>query len=158
MLNTASKSSLGTGKNAAGPMLLAFNLSEKWIIGGIAQHWWSFSGEDTANFKVNGQKFKRDRADVSLTDFQPVIRYRLSQTTNIGMAPNWRYNWETDQASIPVGIGFDTMVKIGRLPVKVGLEAYYYVEKSDEFAPDWQLRFLFIPVFPSPDWSKLPLF
>ena len=40
----------------------------------------------------------------------------------------------------------------------IGLEAYYYVEKDDDFGPDWQIRFLFIPVLPSPDWARRPLF
>jgi hypothetical protein len=93
-----------------------------------------------------------------LTDFQVVIRRRISPVTNIGMAPNWRYNWETDQLSLPIGGGFDTLIKIGKLPVKIGMEGYYYVEQDDNFGPKWQLRFLFIPVIPSPDWSRRPFF
>jgi hypothetical protein len=158
MLDTASKDSLGTGKFSAGPMALAFSITEKWVIGGVAQHWWSFAGEDKVEVDTNLGTFKRERPDVNLTDFQPVIRYRYSAMTNIGMAPNWRYNWETDQADIPIGLGFDTLVKIGKLPAKIGVEAYYYVEKSDDFGPDFQLRFLFVPVVPSPARSKIPLF
>jgi hypothetical protein len=99
-----------------------------------------------------------DRPDVNLTDIQPVIRYRLSALTNIGMAPNWRYNWETEQLSLPIGFGGDTLIKLGPLPVKIGLEAYYYVERDNDFGPRWQIRFLFIPVIPSPDWSRNPIF
>jgi hypothetical protein len=158
MLNTASDDSLGTGKNSAGPMALAFKITKKWILGGVAQHWWSFSGDDDIKVQTSAGVVRVDRPDVNLTDFQPVIRYRLSAKTNIGMAPNWRYNHETNQLSLPIGGGFDTLVQFGKLPVKIGLEAYYYVEKDDDFGPDWQLRLLFIPVLPSPDWSRRPLF
>ena len=158
MLDTASEDQLGTGKNSIGPMLLAFRLTEKWILGVIAQHWESVGGSDSYTVNTDAGKVKVDRADVSLTDIQPVIRYRLSPVTNIGMAPNWRYNHETDEASIPIGIGFDTLVKWGKLPIKIGLEAYHYVESNDKFGGDNQIRLLFIPIMPSPGWSKTPIF
>jgi hypothetical protein len=74
------------------------------------------------------------------------------------MGPNIQYNWETDELSLPVGMGFDTMINIGKLPVKIGAEAYYYVAQDDDFGPEWQLRFFFVPVLPSPKWSQKPLF
>ena len=158
MLPTATDDQLGSGKWSAGPMALALGITEKWIIGGVAQHWWSFAGED--NLKVNTSLGRAtvDRPDVNLTDFQYILRYRYSPLTNIGIAPNVRYNWETDELSLPVGMGFDTLIKIGKLPVKIGAEAYYYVKQDDEFGPKWQLRLLFVPVLPSPKWSKKPIF
>ena len=158
MLDTASDDFLGTGKNSAGPMVLAVGITEKWIVGVVAQHWWSFSGSDNIDVETSAGVVRVERPDVNLTDIQPIVRYRLSALTNIGMAPNWRYNHETDQLSLPIGIGFDTLVTFGKLPVKIGLEAYYFVEKDDDFGPDWQLRFLFVPVLPSPAWSRNPIF
>ena len=158
MLDTASEDQLGTGKNSAGPMGLAFSITDNWILGTVAQHWWSFSGEDKITIDTTLGPATVDRPDVSLTDIQPVVRYRVSPKTNIGAAPNWRYNWKTDELSLPIGIGGDTLVKFGKLPVKVGLEAYYYLESDDNFGPKWQLRFLFIPVVPAPAWSRNPIF
>ena len=158
MLNTATDNQLGTGKFSAGPMGLAFSITKKWILGAVAQHWWSFAGEDDLEVNTSSGPVRVERPDVNLTDIQPVIRYRVDVKTNIGLAPNWRYNWETDQLSLPIGIGGDTLIKIGPLPVKIGLEVYYYVERDDDFGPRWQLRFLFVPVIPSPDWARSPLF
>jgi hypothetical protein len=158
MLPTASDDRLGSGKWSAGPMALAVNMTDKWIIGGVAQHWWSFAGDDHVNIKTNLGKVKVDRPDVNLTDFQYIIRYRYSGKTNIGAAPNVQYNWETDQLNLPIGIGFDTLIKLGPLPVKVGAEIHKYVVKDDDFGPDWLLRLYFVPVVPSPAWSKSPLF
>jgi hypothetical protein len=158
MLNTATDDQLGTGKWSAGPMGIGMFISEKWILGGVAQHWWSFAGEDTIKVNTSLGKVRADRPDVSLTDFQPIIRYRVNNKTNIGLAPNWRYNWETDQLSLPLGMGADTLIYMGPLPVKVGLEAYYYVERDDDFGPKFQFRLLFVPVLPAPEWSRTPIF
>ncbi len=110
MLHTATNDQLGTGKSSAGPMGLVTHISEKWILGAVAQHWWSFAGEDKIKVKTSLGAVRVDRPDVSLTDIQPIIRYRVSNKTNIGLAPNWRYNWKTTQLSLPLGIGFDTLI------------------------------------------------
>ena len=148
MLDTASEKELGTGQNSVGPMALAVHVDDSWIYGVVAQHWWS----------VNEDK---DRDDVSLTDIQYIGRYRLTKDTNIGFSPNIRYNWEADGSNrwtIPVGIGMDTMIKMGPLPVKIGMEVYHYVKQPDEFGPDWQIRLFFVPVLPSPKWTQKALF
>lgn len=158
MLNTATDDFLGTGKNSVGPMALAVSITDKWVKGVVAQHWWSVGGDDKMRVNTDVGPVMVDRPDVNLTDLQVILRYRYSAMTNIGMAPNWRYNWETDEWSIPLGIGFDTMAKIGKIPAKVGLEAYYYVVQDDQFGPEWQLRFLFVPVMPAPESSRKPWF
>ena len=93
-------------------MALAVSITDKWIIGGVAQHWWSFAGDDTTTVNTSLGPVTVDRPDVNLTDFQYIIRYRYSVLTNIGIAPNVRYNWETDELSLPVWMGFDTLVKL----------------------------------------------
>ena len=148
MLDTASDDKLGTGKWSIGPMALAFHVGEKWIYGAVIQQWWSFAGDD-------------DREDVSLMDLQYVLRYRVSPTTNIGFGPNIRANWKADKKNrwtVPIGIGGDVLVKAGPLPMKIGAELYYYVEKPDDFGPEWQLRIMISPVLPAPAWSRTPLF
>ncbi len=148
MLDTASDDRLGTGKWSVGPMALAFHVDDKWIYGAVIQQWWSFAGDG-------------DREDVSLMDLQYVLRYRVSPTTNIGFGPNIRANWKLPRKnrwSVPIGFGGDVLVKAGPLPVKLGAELYYYVEKPDDFGPEWQLRIMVSPVLPAPAWSRKPLF
>lgn len=158
MFDTASEAQLGTGKNSAGPMALKFKITEKWIFGVIAQHWWSFSGQDSFTVNTTAGPTQVARSDVNLTDIQPVVRYRVSPLTNIGFAPNWRYNHETNQLDLPLGFGMDTLIKVGPLPLKIGMEAYYFAESSSSFGPEWQFRLFFVPVFPSPKWAQSPLF
>ncbi len=158
MFDTASEDQLGTGKNSAGPMFLKFKITEKWIYGVVAQHWWSFSGQETFSVNTSAGPVQVDRSDVSLTDIQPVFRYRVSAKTNIGFAPNWRYNWEANQLDLPIGFGMDTLINVGPLPLKIGMEAYYFVESSSRFGPEWQFRLFFVPVFPAPKWAQKALF
>ena len=158
MFDTASEDQLGTGKNSAGPMALQFKITEKWIFGYVAQHWWSFSGQETFTIDTNLGPVAIDRSDVNLTDIQPVVRYRVSPKTNLGFAPNWRYNHETNQLDLPIGFGMDTLINIGPLPLKIGMEAYYFVESSSDFGPEWQFRLFFVPVFPAPKWAGRALF
>lgn len=94
MMDTASDESLGTGKRSSGPMALGMYIDDNWILRGIYQHFWSFEGDS-------------HRDDVNLSDFQYIIRYRLTPETNIGIAPIIRYNWDAD-----------TLVKLGPIPTK----------------------------------------
>ena len=147
MFDTAVDPEYGTGRNSAGPMGLAFYVGEKWIFGALAQHWWDYSGHS-------------DRDHVNLTDVQYVLRYRLTKETNIGMGPNMQYNWNTHDFILPVGGGMDTMINIGPLPVKVGMEFYYYAAhgSNDDLHNDWHWRVFFVPILPSPKWSRNPIF
>jgi hypothetical protein len=82
----------------------------------------------------------------------------LRYYTNIGAAPNVQYNWETDELSLPIGMGFDTMGKFGKLPFKYGAEIHYYAVQNDDFGPQWRLRLYFVPVLAAPGGSKKALF
>jgi hypothetical protein len=129
-------------------MGLAFHIDDQWIYGTVVQHWWSVNDDN-------------DRNRVNLTDIQYVGRYRYNSETSIGFAPNIRYNWEADGGerwTIPVGLGVDTMIKIGPIPTKIGIELYHYVEQADKFGPEWQVRLFFTPVIPSPARAQKPLF
>jgi hypothetical protein len=132
-------------------MGLAFHIGPPggFILGTVIQHWWDFAGDD-------------DRNHVNLTNIQYIAFYRLTAETNIGLgSPNIIANWNADKDNrwtVPVGLGFNTTIKIGKLPVKVGVELHYYVEQPDSFGPEWNLRFIFSPVIPKPAFSKRPIF
>ena len=150
MLPTATDDIFGTNKWNAGPMGLAVHVGPPggWIFGAVGQHWWDYAGS-------------RNEDHVSLTNIQYICYYRLNAETNIGFSPNITVDWtaESDQRwTVPVGLGINTTTKIGPLPVKVGVEVYTYVEKPDNFGPDWGLRVIFTPIIPKPGFSKVPIF
>ena len=146
---TASETSLTTqGKDQAaiGPALTYFHMGEQWLYGGVFQHW---KGTGTPERNPNTM----EREDINLTDLQYVVRYRLSPTTQIGFGPNVQVDWNedgSDRFTVPVGFGGDTMIKIGKMPIRIGAELHYYVKQPDEFGPEWNLRLFAIPVMPNP--------
>ena len=48
--------------------------------------------------------------------------------------------------------------KIGKMPIKVGIEGQYYLESNDVFGQDGNIRFTITPALPAPDFAKKPLF
>jgi hypothetical protein len=141
---TAEEDVLGQGKWQAGPAVLLARLAPNvggFNLGALAQHWWSYAGDS-------------DREDVSQTDIQYFINYRLTKTALVGMTPNIRINWEADdnddKLTLPVGLGISNVYKIGPLPVRIAAEFQYSLIKPDNVGTDWNFRFLFIPVIPNP--------
>lgn len=139
-------STTGADQFAAGPNFVGLKIGKTYTYGIVAQH---FEGMgDSELVDENGKE-----EDMSVTDIQYIWRKRLSPTLQIGMAPNITIDWTkegSDRFTVPVGIGFDYMTRIGNTPVRLAAEVYHYVEQADEFGPDWGLRFFFIPVIQNP--------
>jgi hypothetical protein len=145
ILPTASEPELGLEKWASGPTLVWFSLTSKWVVGFVAQHWWDWAGTD-------------NRGDVSLTDFQYVVRYKVNPFFQVGTGPNIQYDWKTDEAAIPIGMGMDVTTKWGKIPFRWGFDVEYYVERFPGYGAEWNFRLFFIPVIPSAKWATKPIF
>lgn len=143
MLDTAAEG-FGTNANSVGPMALALHVGEpgEFIYGGVLQHWWDVEGD----------------GEVNMTNIQYIGYYRVDAETNVGIgSPNISVNWDAESGqkwTVPVGVAWNTTVKIGPAPVKIGVELYKYIESPDNFGAEWGLRFIFSPVVPSPGFSK----
>ncbi len=133
---TASKDVLGQGKYQAGPAALIAYMGKKWNLGLLPQQWWSFAGDD-------------DRKSTSQMDIQYFIQYKLRNFWQIGMAPNIRINWKTDDVTFPIGFGANKLVFFGPLPVRIAFEAQYYVTRPDALGSDWNFRVAIIPAIPN---------
>jgi hypothetical protein len=137
---TAEDDVLGTGKWTAGPSALAVYLGKKWKVGALLQNYWDFAGSD-----------RRD--DVRLSNLQYLTYYSLNATTSIGAAPNIIIDWEqsgSDRFTVPVGMGINKTINIGKVPVRFGFEAMYSVHRPDDIpGTRWNFRFYAIPAVPS---------
>jgi hypothetical protein len=136
---TASEEILGDGKWSAGPSALYAYLGPKWKVGGLIQNYFDYAGPS-------------DREDVALTNFQYLLYYSLNDTTSIGAAPNIIINWEADsdeRYTVPIGLGINHTVQLGKVPVRLGVEFFYNVIRPDTVGADWNLRFYIIPAVPS---------
>lgn len=144
---TASEDILGTGKWLAGPSALGVYMGPKWKIGALAMHYFDFAGDD-------------DRDDVNMTNLQYFVYYSLDDTSSIGAGPNIIANWEADSDNaytVPVGIGYNKTIQIGKVPVRFGAEAHYSVIMPDDTpGAEWDFRFFIIPAVPSAlfDWMN----
>ncbi|MFC4992379.1 hypothetical protein [Rubritalea tangerina] len=137
---TASSEFIGAGKWQAGPAAMAFHFGDKWTLGALAEHWWSFAGDS-------------DRAHTNETNIKYIVRHKLPDAWSIGAGPTIAINWKekpNNRYTIPVGLGLSKTAKFGELPIKFRLEAHYNLVRPDNIGQEWQILFRIAPVIPSP--------
>ncbi len=105
---TATHPFLGSEKWGAGPTLVALKQSGGWTVGALANHIWSFAGED-------------DRNDISATFVQPFIAYTTKTHSTFTVNTESTYDWNASQWTVPVNLSVSQVLKIGRQPVSVSL-------------------------------------
>ncbi len=138
-LPTATDDVLGSGKWSAGPSALYAYLGPKWKIGGLWQQYFSFAGDS-------------DRDDVNLSNIQYFVYYGIDETLSVGAGPNIIANWEADSDNrwtVPIGLGINKTIQMGKVPVRFGFEVHYNVVRPDAIGSDWDVRFFVIPAAPS---------
>jgi hypothetical protein len=136
---TASDDVLGTGKWSTGPAAIAGYLGEKVKVAALIQNYFSHSGDS-------------DRDKVRLMNLQYFYYYSLSDVMSIGAGPNIIGNWEAskgDKWTVPIGLGINRTFQIGKVPVRIGAEAFYNVVRPDSIGSDWGFRFYLIPAAPA---------
>jgi hypothetical protein len=137
---TASDDALGQDKWQAGPGGMYFWLGRPWVVGVLAQHWWSYAGDD-------------DRDSVSQTDIQYVARRSLPGGWSIGMGPTVTIDWKADgndKLTFPIGLGITKTFRWNGIPWKVRFEPQYSILRPDDFWAACNFRFQIAPVIPSP--------
>lgn len=137
---TANEDVLGQGKYQAGPAAVAAYIGKKWAFGLFPQHWWSYAGDG-------------NRDSTSSSNIQYFIYYNITDTVKVGMSPNITIDWKADggeMVTLPVGLGVNWMTKLGKLPVRFGVEGYYSViHPQDNMGSRLGVRFTVTPVIPT---------
>jgi len=131
---TATESELGGGKWGAGPTIVALQQQHGFTYGILANQIWSFAGQ-------------QDRQNINSTFLQPFVSFTTKTFTTFSVNTESTYNWQTDEATVPVNFMVQQLVKIGEQPVAFQFGYRYYVEKPDG-GPDWGLRFAITFLFP----------
>ena len=111
----------------AGPTGVFLKQDGPWTIGFLANHIWSFAGDD-------------DHADISSTFLQPFCSYLFKKTfTTVGLNTETTYNWQADESSeawsVPVNLAVNQLLKIGGKPVQFSVGVRYWAD-SPERGPD----------------------
>ncbi len=148
IMPTATEDVLGQEKWQAGPAVLAARLGnasgglgiENWNIGILAQHWWSFAGDD-------GRKHTQQ------SDIQYFINWKKDALGLIGMTPNIQIDWTkkgSDRFTVPVGLGYIGFFRWGNTPVRWGVELQRYVMQPDPVGPEWNFKIFLAPIRANP--------
>lgn len=146
---TASEDVLGQGKWQIGPAALLARLGsdygkfniDSFNIGALAQQWWSYAGDD-------------DREGTNQADIQYFLNWKIDATAMIGMTPNISINWDAggsfdDKVALPVGLGYIDLFRVGKLPIRWGVEGQYYLTGPDEIRREANLKVFIAPIIPN---------
>ncbi len=137
LLPTATEDAFGTGKWAAGPTAVALVQRGPWTVGGLANHVWSFAGDE-------------DRPDVNQTFLQPFASYTTGNAWTFSVTSESSYNWETEQWTVPVNGTVSKIVRLGPLPVSLFGGVRYWAETPAGGPDDFGLRFGMTVLLPRP--------
>jgi hypothetical protein len=141
IFDTAGEDVTGQGKWQAGPAGMAAYLGNPWVLGVLAQQWWSFAGD-------------HDRAETNHLNVQYFIQYKLPNMWQVGMTPNITVNWKAkhgQKLSFPIGLGVNKMtILFGKLPVRFGIEGQYFAVRPDAGSAKWNIRTTVIIGLPNP--------
>ncbi len=135
LLPTGSDDLLTTDKWGAGPTAVALRQSNGWTRGILANHIWSYAGED-------------DRADVNATFLQPFITYTTPTQWTFALNTESTYDWESEQWSVPVNFNVSKLMRFGTQLVSLGGGVRYWVNSPDSGAEGFGLRVTMTLLFP----------
>lgn len=121
---TGTDTLLTSGKWGAGPTVVALQQTGPWTVGILANHIWSFAGDD-------------NRADVNSTFLQPFIAYAASGGWTYTLNTQSTYDWVAEQWSVPIVFQVSKLTKLGDQPVSLGVAAKYWAETPDSGPHGW---------------------
>ena len=134
---TATDAVLGSEQWSIGPTAVVLSQPKPWTVGMLVGNLWSYAGAS-------------DRSSINQMFLQYFVSYNLGDgwylTTTPTMTANWNANSD-ERWNIPVGGGAGKLFKVGRLPIRTQVQAFYNVEKPTGGA-DWSLMWTLQFVFP----------
>ncbi len=126
---------ISTNQWGLGVTGVALRQQGPWTVGGLANHVWSVTSNS-------------EDGDISSTFLQPFVNYTTKRATSFFINTESSYDWESEQWSVPINLGVNQLLKLGKQPVQIGGGLRYWAE-SPEFGPqDWGARFNVVFLFP----------
>ncbi len=114
-----------------GPELIVANNNSERVLAAFPAHQWDISG---------------DGPSYSTTTLELFYLRFLPGGWTVGTQPVLSYDWKAEQATIPVNLTVRKVVRFGNTPMQLSAGFDYYVEKSDDFGPDFGFKFSIAPV------------
>jgi hypothetical protein len=135
LLPTATDDLLGTEKWGAGPTGVALKQSGPWTYGALANHVWSFAGDD-------------DRNDISNTFLQPFLSYTTPTAWSFTLQAEATYDWKAEQWNVPAGFFVGKVTRLGKQMISLTAGPRYYVESTPSGPEGWGFRAVLTLLFP----------
>lgn len=133
-LPTGTDDVLTSGKWGAGPTAVVLRQESGWTYGLLANHLWSFAGDD-------------DRESLNVTFLQPFMAYTFPTATTVTLNTESTYDWNDSQWTVPLNLMVSQLVRLGKLPVSVGVGGRWYADSPDG-GPEWGARMIFTVLLP----------
>jgi hypothetical protein len=89
-----------------------------------------------------------DRADVNAAFLQPFLSYITKTKTTLTLNTEPTCEWEEEEWSVPLNFLLNQLLKVGRLPIQVGVGARYWADSPDNGPEDWGVRAVLTFLFP----------
>ena len=144
---TASHPALGSGKWSMGPSAVMAFIGNKFILGALGQQWFDYANSGSAT-----------SGPVNFTWVNFFYFINFPKGWQVGGTPIVTANWATDAKNrwtVPLGLGvYKTHIFFGKMPIKMGVEFQWSATRPDILGQQWNIRFTFAPVLPSPFAKK----
>jgi len=135
LLPTGSDDLLTADKWGLGPTAVALKQTGPWTYGALVNHIESVAGDD-------------DRADISQTFLQPFLAYGTPTGVTYAVNMETTYDWEGDEATIPVNFQVNKVGKIGSQMVQYGVGLRYWADGPESAPEGIGFRLNFVLLFP----------
>lgn len=118
-----------------GPTVVAIAQRGPWTYGALANHIWSFAGDD-------------DRDDLNATFIQPFLSYTTPTAWSFTLQTESTYDWENEQWSIPIAGIISKVTNIGGQSVIFSGGLRYWAESPDSGPEGLAFRVVVTLLFP----------
>lgn len=135
LLPTATDETLGAEQWGLGPTAVGLRQAGPWTVGMLANHLWSFAGED-------------DRDDVNATLLQPFASFITPTMTTLSLNTESTYDWEGEAWSVPVNFTVAQLLKVRGQIIQFAVGARYWADSAENGAEDWGFRSTLTFLFP----------
>jgi hypothetical protein len=135
LLPTGSDDLLTRDKWGAGPTMVFLKQANGWTRGVLANHVWSFAGED-------------DRDDVNATFLQPFLTYTTPTSWSYSLTSESSYDWDAEEWAVPVNLTVTKLTRLGTQLLSIGGGVRYWVNDTANGPEGFGFRLNLTLLFP----------
>lgn len=135
LMPTGTERLLTGDKWAAGPTGVVLKQSGSWTYGALANHLWSFAGDDA-------------RSHINQTFAQPFLSYTTRTAVTYSMNAESTYNWRTEELTIPINVSVSRVTRFGNQLVSIGGGLRYWAKDADGSPEGLGARLVVTLLFP----------